>query len=130
MIRAAFNLTEMPFSKEIKTQQLFMHQFQSLHQEWRCSVKTGYRSLQVMSVAENLLPYVLYWNHWATNSRVVYLYRGMITLEHFIPRSPLNSIIPKFRKPDVANQVLNAIRTYTQQKIQTVLVIDEAHLLS
>jgi hypothetical protein len=25
MIRAAFNLTELPFSKEIKTQQLFMH---------------------------------------------------------------------------------------------------------
>lgn len=39
-------------------------------------------------------------------------------------------IVPKFRKPDVANQVLNAIvEFFTQQKIQVVLVIDEAHLL-
>lgn len=134
MIRAAFNLTEIPFSKEIKTQQLFMHpQFQKFtsRMEMLCENRgiglfTGDvgcgKSTAIRLVLESLSP---------QTHRVVYLYRGMDNVGAFYTQIASElSIIPKFRKPDVANQVLSAItELYTQQKIQTVLVIDEAHLL-
>jgi general secretion pathway protein A len=67
----------------------------------------------------------------AQTHRVVYLYRGLDTIGNLYSQIALEmAIIPKFRKPDVANQVLATIaELYTQQKILTVLVIDEAHLL-
>lgn len=134
MIRAAFNLTELPFSKEIKTQQIFMHpQFHEFttRLRWLCENRgiglfTGEvgcgKSTAIRSVLESLSP---------QTHRVVYLYRGMDNTGAFYSQIATElSIIPKFRKPDVACQVLTAIaELYTQQKIQTVLVIDEAHLL-
>jgi type II secretory pathway predicted ATPase ExeA len=124
MIRAAFNLTELPFSKEIDASRLFMHpQFQEFTARLQllCNNRgiglfTGEvgcgKSTAIRSVLEGLSP---------QTHRVVYLYRGLDNTGAFIP---------KFRKADVAGQVLGAIvELYTQQKIQTVLVIDEAHLL-
>jgi general secretion pathway protein A len=134
MIRAAFNLTELPFSKEIDASRLFMHpQFQEFTARLRllCENRgiglfTGEvgcgKSTAIRSVLESLSP---------QTHRVVYLYRGLDHIGAFYTQIASElSIIPKFRKPDVARQVLSAIEElYTQQKIQTVLVIDEAHLL-
>ena len=134
MIRAAFGLREVPFSKEIKTQQLFTHpQFSEFCGRLRllCDNRgiglfTGEvgcgKSTAIRSVLEALSP---------QTHRVVYLYRGMDNTGTFYTQLAAElGIVPKFRKPDVANQVLNAIvEFYTQQKIQVVLVIDEAHLL-
>jgi len=134
MIRAAFNLTEVPFTKEIKTQHLFMHpQFQEFTSRlamlctnrgiglFTGDVGCG-KSTAIRSVLESLSP---------QTHRVVYLYRGLDNIGTFYSQIAVElAIIPKFRKPDVANQVLSTIaELYTQQKIQTVLVIDEAHLL-
>lgn len=134
MIRAAFNISELPFTKEIKTTQLFMHpQFQEFTSRMRllCENRgigmfTGEvgcgKSTAIRAVLESLSP---------QTHRVVYLYRGMDNTGAFYSQLACElSIVPKFRKPDVANQVLTAIaELYTQQKILTVLVIDEAHLL-
>ena len=134
MIRAAFNLTELPFSKEIDTSRLFIHpQFQEFTARLRllCENRgiglfTGEvgcgKSTAIRSVLEGLSP---------QTHRVVYLYRGLDNTGAFYTQMACElSIIPKFRKSDVANQVLGAVgELFTQQKIQTVLVIDEAHLL-
>jgi type II secretory pathway predicted ATPase ExeA len=134
MIYAAFNLTELPFSKEIKTSQLFIHpQFHEFTSRLKflCENRgigmfTGEvgcgKSTAIRAVLESLS---------TQTHRVVYLYRGMDNIGAFYSQIACElSIVPKFRKSDVANQVLAAIaELYTQQKILTVLVIDEAHLL-
>jgi type II secretory pathway predicted ATPase ExeA len=134
MIRAAFGIKEVPFSKEIKTQQLFVYpQFSEFCARLKLlcdnrgiglftgDVGCG-KSTAIRSVLESLSP---------QTHRVVYLYRGMDNTGAFYTQVAAElGIVPKFRKPDVANQVLTAIAEfYIQQKIQTVLVIDEAHLL-
>jgi len=134
MIRAAFNITEIPFTKEIKTNILFLHpqfkeltsRLQMLFESRGIGLFTGEvgcgKSTAIRSVLDKLS---------ATTHRVVYLYRGLDNIGSFYAQIAAElGIIPKFRKADVANQVLAAIaELYTQQKIQTVLVIDEAHLL-
>jgi type II secretory pathway predicted ATPase ExeA len=134
MLRAAFNIATIPFSKEIKTQNLFIHpQFELftarlnlLCENRGIGLFTGAvgcgKSTAIRSVLESLSP---------QTHRVVYLYRGLDNVGAFYTQIASElAIVPKFRKPDVANQVLTAIaELYTQQKILTVLVIDEAHLL-
>jgi type II secretory pathway predicted ATPase ExeA len=134
MLRAAFNLTELPFTKDTKTHNLFMHgQFKEMVNrmsmlffdrgigmftgEVGCGKSTAIRTAQ-----ESLSP---------QTHRVVYLYRGLDNVGAFYTQIAAElGVIPKFRKSDVANQVLNAIaELYNQQKIITVLLIDEAHLL-
>lgn len=134
MIRAAFNITGIPFTKEIKTHNLFLHpqfkemtsRLQLLFQNRGIGLFTGDvgcgKSTAIRSVLDTLSE---------TTHRVVYIYRGLDNVGSFYSQMAAElGIIPKFRKSDVANQVLAAVaELYTQQKIQTVLVIDEAHLL-
>lgn len=134
MIRAAFNIKEIPFSKEIKTQRLFTHnQFNEfcsrlmlLCNNRGIGLFTGDvgcgKSTAIRYVLESLSP---------QTHRVVYLYRGLDNIGTFYSQLAAElGIVPKFRKPDVANQVLTTINEFfVQQKIQVVLVIDEAHLL-
>jgi type II secretory pathway predicted ATPase ExeA len=63
--------------------------------------------------------------------KTVYLYRGLDELGAFYKQIAAQlGIMPMFRKSDIARQVITAIEElYTQQKITTILVIDEAHLL-
>lgn len=135
MLRAAFNFSEVPFTKDIKTQNLYMHdQFKEMVNrmsmlffdrgiglftgEVGCGKSTAIRTAQ-----QTLSP---------QTHRVVYLYRGLDNVGSFYTQIASElGVIPKFRKSDVANQVLAAIaELYNQQKIITVLLIDEAHLLS
>jgi type II secretory pathway predicted ATPase ExeA len=134
MIRSAFNIVDIPFTKEIKTTNLFVHdQFHEFTKRLNllCTNRgiglfTGEvgcgKSTAIRTVLESLSP---------QTHRVVYLYRGLDNVGTFYSQLASElAIIPKFRKPDVANQVLSTIaELYTQQRILTVLVIDEAHLL-
>jgi len=134
MLRAAFNLTDVPFTKDIKAIHLYMHpQFKEMIDRLSTLVFnrgigmfTGEvgcgKSTAIRTVLETLSP---------QTHRVVYLYRGLDNVGAFYSQIAAGlGIIPKFRKHDVANQVLAAIdELYTQQKVLTVLIIDEAHLL-
>jgi type II secretory pathway predicted ATPase ExeA len=134
MLRAAFNLTDEPFTKDIKTVNLYMHPLfkEMIDRMGMLFINRGIglftgevgcgKSTAIRAVLETLSP---------QTHRVVYLYRGMDNVGAFYTQIAAGlGIIPKFRKSDVANQVLAAIEElYTQQKIQTVIVIDEAHLL-
>jgi type II secretory pathway predicted ATPase ExeA len=134
MIRAAFNITGIPFTKDIASSTLFQHpqfkemtsRLQLLFTNRGIGLFTGEvgcgKSTAIRSVLATLSE---------TTHRVVYIYRGMENIGSFYSQMAAElGIIPKFRKSDVANQVLAAIaELFTQQKVQTVLVIDEAHLL-
>jgi type II secretory pathway predicted ATPase ExeA len=134
MLRATFNITEEPFTKDIKTVNLYMHPFFKemidrmgmLFYNRGIGLFTGEvgcgKSTAIRSVLETLS---------TQTHRVVYLYRGLDNVGAFYTQIAAGlGIIPKFRKSDVANQVLAAIEElYTQQKVLTVIVIDEAHLL-
>lgn len=134
MIRAAFNLSALPFTKDINPAHLFMHpQFKELINRlgmlcldrgiglFTGEVGCG-KSTAIRTVLDTLSP---------QTHRALYLYRGLDNVGAFYTQIAEGlSIIPKFRKSDVANQVIDAIaELYTQQKIQTIIVIDEAHLL-
>ncbi len=134
MIKAAFSLKDLPFTKEICTANLFMHsQFKEftarlsmLCDNRGIGMFTGEvgcgKSTAVRTVLESLSP---------QTHRVMYLYRGLDNVGAFYTQIASElGIMPKFRKTDVASQVLSHIaELYTQQKITAVLVIDEAHLL-
>ena len=134
MIKAAFSLKDLPFTKEISTADLFMHtQFKEftsrlslLCENRGIGMFTGEvgcgKSTAVRTVLESLS---------SQTHKVVYLYRGLDNIGTFYTQIASElGIMPKFRKSDVAAQVLSHIsELYTQQKITAVLVIDEAHLL-
>lgn len=134
MIRAAFSLTQLPFSKQMEPSHLFMHpqfleftkRLSLLCENRGIGLFTGEvgcgKSTAIRSVLESLS---------TQTHRVVYLYRGLDNIGTFYSQVACElAIVPRYRKSDVANQVLTAIaELFTQQKIQTVLVIDEAHLL-
>jgi general secretion pathway protein A len=134
MIKAAFSLKDLPFTKDISTANLFMHQqfkeftsrLSMLCENRGIGLFTGEvgcgKSTAVRIAIESLS---------AQTHRVVYLYRGLDNVGAFYTQMASElGILPKFRKTDVAAQVLSSIgELYTQQKITAVLVIDEAHLL-
>lgn len=134
MIKSAFRIAELPFTKDIDVDALFLHdQFKELvaRIDMLCQQKgiglfTGEvgcgKSTAIRTAQHRLSP---------QTHRVVYLYRGLDNVGAFYTQLAQElGLVPKFRKSDVANQVLNAIdELYTQQKMQTVLFIDEAHLL-
>jgi type II secretory pathway predicted ATPase ExeA len=134
MLRAAFNLSLVPFTKNIDTHNIFTHpQFTEMTKRLRllCDTRgiglfTGDvgcgKSTAVRTVTQTLS---------AQTHKVVYLCRGLDNPGAFytLLASQLD-IVPKFRKTDVAAQTLAAItELYSHQRVCTVLVIDEAHLL-
>ncbi len=134
MLRATFNLSVVPFTKDIDTHNLFPHeQFAEMTKRLRLlcdnrgiglftgDVGCG-KSTAVRTVTQGLS---------AQAHKVVYLCRGLDNPGAFytLLASQLD-IVPKFRKTDVATQTLAAIgELYSLQRICTVLIIDEAHLL-
>lgn len=134
MLQATFNLTTIPFTKNIDTHHLFMSkQFKEMTRrinmlmeqrgiglftgEVGCGKTTAIRtSLETLSTQTH---------------KTVYLHRDCDTLGSFYKQIALQlGIMPKFNRSEVATQV-NATITelFTQQKITTVIAIDEAHLL-
>jgi type II secretory pathway predicted ATPase ExeA len=134
MIKTAFRIAELPFTKDIDVHHLYVHDhFKEMVdrllfvcQERGIGLFTGEvgcgKSTAIRAAQHRLAP---------QTHRVVYLYRGLDNVGAFYTQVAHElGLVPKFRKSDVANQVLAAIaELYTQQKIQTVLIIDEAHLL-
>jgi type II secretory pathway predicted ATPase ExeA len=134
MIRAAFSLSILPFTKDINPAHLYMHpQFKELID--RLSLLCVDRGIglftgEVGCGKSTAIRMVLDTLSTQTH-RVIYLYRGLDNIGAFYTHIALElGILPKFRKTDVAKQVLDTIaELYTQQKVQTVIIIDEAHLL-
>ncbi len=134
MIKATFNLTQIPFSKDIASKHLFTHdQFNEMTKRMKRLIEdkgiglfTGEvgcgKSTAIRTTIESLSN---------QTHRVVYLYRGIDNVGAFYTQIADGlGIMPRYRKADVASQVTNAItELYTQQKIMPVIIIDEAHLL-
>ena len=134
MLSAAFNLTAIPFSKDISTEMLFNHErfsemtrrMNMLFEDRGIGLFTGEvgcgKSTAVRTVLQSLSP---------QTHRSVYLYRGIDNVGIFYSQIAEGlGIMPKYRKTDVLAQVVSAIsELYTQQKVQPVIIIDEAHLL-
>jgi type II secretory pathway predicted ATPase ExeA len=135
MLRAAFSISRIPFSKEIPTNELFMHdQFAEMTRRLRLLFETRGiglftgdvgcgKSTAVRTATQSLS---------AQTHKVVYLCRGLDNAGAFYTHIANQlDVIPRFRKTDVAAQVIAAIaELYTHQKINTVIIIDEAHLLT
>ena len=134
MLEATFNLKKIPFSKHIDTEDLFMHESFSrmveklsfLFENRGIGLFTGEvgggKSTAIRTALQTLSP---------QTHRTVYLWRGMDDLGSFYKQIAVElGIIPMFKRSDVARQVIATIaELYTQQKIITVIIIDEAHLL-
>lgn len=134
MVKATFNLTQIPFSKDIASKHLFTHdQFNEMTKRMKRLIEdkgiglfTGEvgcgKSTAIRTTIESLSN---------QTHRVVYLYRGIDNVGAFYTQIADGlGIMPRYRKTDVASQVTNAITEfYTQQKIMPVIIIDEAHLL-
>lgn len=135
MIRAAFNLSTIPFTKNIEAKNLFQHaQFTTMQKRLAMLFEnrgigmfTGDVGCGKSTAIRAVLDSVSSQTH-----KTVYLYRGLEELGTFYKQIALQlGIMPMFRKSDIARQVIATVEElYTQQKITTVLVIDEAHLLS
>ena len=134
MLKAAFNLTRIPFSKDIATKNLFIHdqfnemttRMKMLFEDRGIGLFTGEVGCGKSTAIRTALEALSSQTH-----RTVYLYRGIDNIGIFYSQIAEGlGIMPKYRKTDVVAQVLNAVNElYTQQKIQPVIIIDEAHLL-
>ena len=134
MLIAAFNLTTIPFAKDIAPNMLFNHErfsemtrrMNMLFEDRGIGLFTGEvgcgKSTAVRTVLQSLS---------SQTHRSIYLYRGIDNVGTFYTQIAEGlGIMPKFRKTDVLPQVTTAVaELYTQQKIQPVIIIDEAHLL-
>lgn len=134
MLEATFNLKKTPFTKNIDTHDLFMHKnFTRMVEKLSFLLENrgiglftgeigGGKSTALRTAMQTLSP---------QTHRTVYLWRGMDDLSSFYKQIAVElGIMPMFKRSDVARQVISTIaELYTQQKIITVMVIDEAHLL-
>ncbi len=134
MLRAAFNLTKVPFTKDVETTELFNHEqfsqmvnrFNMLFENRGIGLFTGDVGCGKSTAIRTALNELSSQTH-----KTVYLYRGLDDLGTFYKQIAVDmGVMPMFKKSDIARQVLATIaELYTQQKITTVIVIDEAHLL-
>ena len=134
MLRAAFNLTTIPFSKNINTKNIFYHeQFDTMVKrlgqlfdnrgiglftgDVGCGKSTAVRAA-ITSLSQQ-------------THKIIYLYRGIDDLGAFYKQIAVEmGIMPMFRKSDIARQVVTAIsESFLHQKMTPVIIIDEAHLL-
>ena len=134
MLKATFNLSTIPFSKDIGTHDLFMHEqfaemvrrMTMLFQNRGIGLFTGEvgcgKSTAIRTALNDISP---------QTHRAVYLYRGMDDLGSFYKQIAVElGVMPMFKKSDIARQVIATItELYIQQKVTVVLIIDEAHLL-
>jgi type II secretory pathway predicted ATPase ExeA len=134
MLRAAFSISRIPFSKDIPATELFMHeQFAEMTKRLNLLFETRGiglftgdvgcgKSTAVRTATQPLS---------AQTHKVVYLCRGLDNIGAFYTHIAAQlDLVPKFRKSDVAAQVIAALaELYNNQKINTVIIIDEAHLL-
>ncbi len=134
MLKAAFNLSTIPFTKQTNTTDLFNHeQFDTMVKrlvqlfdnrgiglftgEVGCGKSTAIRcAIESLSLQTH---------------KVIYLYRGIDDIGAFYKQIAVEmGIIPMFKRSDVSRQVIATINElYTMQKMTPILIIDEAHLL-
>jgi general secretion pathway protein A len=130
MLRATFNLSVVPFAKDIQPSELFHHPlFDDMLQRLRflfdnrgIGLFTGEvgcgKSTCVRTACDALS---------SQTHKVVYIHRGLDNTGALYTQLAL---IPRYRRGDVATQALTAVaELFHQQKVNTVIVVDEAHLL-
>lgn len=134
MLLATFNLSVVPFTKDISTTDLFHHPlFDEMLQRLRflfdnrgIGLFTGEvgcgKSTCVRTACEALS---------SQTHKVVYIHRGLDNVGALYTQLALQlGLIPKYRRGDVAMQALTAMtELFLQQKVNTVIIVDEAHLL-
>jgi len=134
MILATFSLKEMPFQKNVPTKQIFYNdQYREmksrllfLAENMGIGLFTGEvgsgKSTMLRTAAEELNPQLY---------KKVYLHKGIEKLSTFYLQLAHGlGIQPKYRQAEVTQQVTAALaELHNTQKIKTVLIIDEAHLL-
>jgi type II secretory pathway predicted ATPase ExeA len=134
MLRAAFNLSTVPFAKDINVTDLFRHpQFDEmlrrlafLFEHRGIGLFTGEVGCGKSTAVRTAVGTLSQQTH-----KVVYLCRNLDNVGAFYTHLALNlDLMPKFRKSDVETQVHTAIaELFHQQKVCTVIVIDEAQQL-
>lgn len=134
MILATFSLKEMPFQKNVPAKQVFYNNHYRemkdrllfLAENMGIGLFTGEvgsgKSTMLRVATEELNPQL---------HKKVYLHKGIDKLGTFYTQIAHGlGIQPKYRQADVAQQVTATLtELYTTQKIRTILIIDEAHLL-
>lgn len=134
MLLATFSLKEMPFQKNVPSKQVFYNeQYREmksrllfLAENMGIGLFTGEvgsgKSTMLRTAAEELNPQLY---------RKVYLHKGIEKLSTFYSQIAHGlGIQPKYRQSEVMQQVTSTLaELYTNQKIKTVIIIDEAHLL-
>ena len=134
MICAAFSLKKTPFQKNLPVKDVFYNKpyremksrLNFLAENRGIGLFTGEvgagKSTMLRTATEELNPQLY---------KTVYLYRGCEKLGTFYSQIAHGlGVVPKYRQADVAQQVTATItELYTNQKIRTMLIIDEAHLL-
>ncbi|MBN2254889.1 MAG: ATP-binding protein, partial [Deltaproteobacteria bacterium] len=134
MIPATFSLKTMPFQKNVPEEAIF---YNKRYREMKSRLlhlfdnmgiglftgEVGSGKSTMLRITAQALNAQLY--------RVVYLYRGMEKLGPFyLQLAQKLGIQPKYRQAEIASQVTAALaELYTERKIKTVLILDEAHLL-
>jgi type II secretory pathway predicted ATPase ExeA len=134
MLKATFNLTTIPFTKGIDTNSLFMSkQFKELIRRMNMLIEqrgiglfsgeVGCGKTTAIRASMNTLS--------KQSHKTVYLHRDCDNLGSFYKQIALQlGIMPRFNRSEVATQVITNINElFTQQKITTVIALDEAHLL-
>lgn len=134
MIEALFNLKTIPFSKSIQVDNLYRHdQFEELLRRMNRLITnrgiglfTGEvgcgKTTAIRSVLDTLSPQTY---------KIVYVYRDAETLGAFYKQIAAQlGVMPLFGRSELSRAVIATIEDlFMQQKITTVLVMDEAHLL-
>lgn len=134
MIQATFNLSKIPFTKQIDTKELFIHdkfnlmisRMGQLFENRGIGMFTGDvgcgKSTAVRTAVSKLS---------SQTHKPIYIYRGLDDMGAFYKQIAYElGIMPKFKRSDMARQVITTIaENYQQQKITTVIIVDEAHLL-
>ena len=134
MIQATFNLTKVPFTKHVDTAELFTHEqfnqmitrMEQLFENRGIGMFTGEVGCGKSTAIRAALSKLNSQTH-----KTIYIYRGLDDMGAFYKQIAVElGIMPMFKKSDIARQVISTIaELYTQQKITTVIIIDEAHLL-
>lgn len=134
MILAAFSLKKIPFAKNIQPKDIFYNQ---QYQEMKSRLHFMFENMGIglftgeVGTGKSTMVRITLQQLNNQLYKYAYLYKGLNNLGNFYMQLALAmGIMPKYRASDIIQQVTNAIaELHNEQKIKTIIIIDEAHLL-
>lgn len=134
MIRSTFSLKSMPFSKDLVPKHVF---YNDQYREMKSRLMMLFENRGIglftgeVGCGKSTLIRITTAGLNTQLYKPVYLYKNMDKIGPFYNQIALQlGLLPRFRKTDVADQVTTLLAELAnQQKIRTILIIDEAHLL-